>query len=329
LKVLVVGYGSIGKRHVKNLLSNTKLQIIIYTKRKDLTSLNRKRVKISNSLSECLMEKPDIGFITNETAYHVPIAIKLAREGIDLFIEKPLSNSMKDIAILKNIVKRKKLIVQMGYHLRFHECIKKIGQILKEKKIGKVISVQVENGSYLPDWHAYEDYRKGYVAKKELGGGVILTQSHDLDYLYWFFGNPKSVFSVTGKFSDLKISTEDFSASIISFKDKIISQVHLDYFQRPVFRNCKIKGTNGVIYWNQDVNEVKLYSLKKRKWQIIFKLTKFDRNQMYIDEVKHFLRCVRTRKETINGLQDGINIMKIALALKKSSQSKKMIRIKK
>ena len=86
--------------------------------------------------------------------------------------------------------------------------------------------------------------------------------------MYWFFGNPKSVFSVTGKFSDLKISTEDFSASIISFKDKIISQVHLDYFQRPVFRNCKIKGTNGVIYWNQDVNEVKLYSLKKRKWQI-------------------------------------------------------------
>ena len=106
LKVLVVGYGSIGKRHVRNLLSNTKSQIVIYTKRKNLTSLDKKRVKIFDSLSKCLLEKPDIGFITNETAYHIQTAIKLAKENLDLFIEKPLSNSMKDMMVLKNLVKR-------------------------------------------------------------------------------------------------------------------------------------------------------------------------------------------------------------------------------
>ena len=136
LKVLIVGYGSIGKRHVRNLLSNTKSQIVICTKRKNLTSLDKKRVKIFDSLSKCILEKPDIGFITNETAYHIQTAIKLAREKLDLFIEKPLSNSMKDVMVLKNLVKRNKLIVQMGYHLRFHECVNKIRQLVKQKKIG-------------------------------------------------------------------------------------------------------------------------------------------------------------------------------------------------
>ena len=100
MKVLVVGYGSIGKRHVKNLLSYTRSQIIICTKRRNITSLDKKRVKIFDSLSKCLLEKPDVGFITNETVYHVPTSIKLAREGIDLFIEKPLSNSMNGIMVL-------------------------------------------------------------------------------------------------------------------------------------------------------------------------------------------------------------------------------------
>ena len=87
----------------------------------------------------------------------------------------------------------------MGNQFRFHPCIKKIHQLVKQKKIGKIISVQVENGSYLPDWHPYEDHAISYASKKKLGGGVVLTQIHDIDYLYWIFGNPKSVFSVTGK----------------------------------------------------------------------------------------------------------------------------------
>ena len=123
MKVLVIGYGAIGRRHVKNLLENTNLEIIIYTRRDDLDSLKRKNVKTYRSLKKCLSEKPDIGFITNETAYHIPIAIKLAKAGLDLFIEKPLSDSMKGIPTLMQIVKQKKLVTQMGYHLRFHPCI--------------------------------------------------------------------------------------------------------------------------------------------------------------------------------------------------------------
>ena len=214
-----MGYGSIGKRHVKNLLNHTDSQIIIYTKRQDL-DFKTKHVIVSNSLEYCLSQNPNIGFICNETAKHVPVSIKLAKAGMDLFIDKPLSHSIKGISTLNETVKEKKLVTQMGCQLRFHACIKKIRQLLAQKKIGKIISVQAENGSYLPDWHPYEDYRKGYAAKKNLGGGVVLTQIHDIDYLYWFFGNPKSIFSITGKF---------------------VIYLYLLKITRPVYFNLKIK----------------------------------------------------------------------------------------
>tara|TARA_B100000678_G_scaffold78990_1_gene65441 strand:+ start:55 stop:663 length:609 start_codon:yes stop_codon:yes gene_type:complete len=200
-------------------------------------------------------------------------------------------------------------------------------QLVNQKKIGKIISIQSENGSYLPDWHPCEDYRKGYVSDRQLGGGVILTMIHDIDYLYWIFGNPKSIFSISGKFSDLDISVEDYCSSIIEFKNKITAELHLDFFQRPEFRSCKIKGTKGVIYWDSDKNEVRLFKNRKKIWETVLMLKKFQRNEMYIDEIIHFLKCVKSRQQTVNNLDEGIKTMKIALAMKISSKKRRMIKI--
>ena len=108
-------------------------------------------------MEKCLAEKPNIGFITNETVHHVPVSKKLATAGLDLFIEKPLSNSTKSVSELVKLTKTKKLVTLMGCNLRFHECIKKIKSLIEQEKIGKIISVQVECGTYLPDWHPNED----------------------------------------------------------------------------------------------------------------------------------------------------------------------------
>jgi len=327
MKILVVGYGSIGKRHVTNLLGNTKAEIIICTKRKNL-KFSGKNVKVINSLDKALKENPTIGFITNETAYHISTAIKLARAGLDLFIEKPLSNSTKGIKILEKIVKEKKLIVQMGFHMRFHKCILKIHELLEQKKVGRVISGQVENGSYLPDWHPYEDYRKGYAAKNRLGGGIVLTQIHEIDYLYWFFGKPRSIYSVTGKFSDLETTVDDYSSSIMKFKQNITTEMHLDFFLGHEYKRCKIKGTKGIIFWNSVYNEVKFFDAKKKRWKMILKLKNFERNDMYVDEIKYFLKHVKNRKKPMNSLDEGIDTMKIALNIIKSGKTKKVIEIK-
>ena len=327
MKFLIAGFGSIGKRHLENILTSSNSEVIVYSKRKDLLSLEKKNIKIFDSLERCLSEKPDIGFVTNETAYHIPVSKKLAQSGLDLFIEKPLSNSIKSVSELVKIVKMKKLITLMGCNLRFHDCIKKMKSLIKEEKIGKIISVQVECGTYLPDWHPNEDYSKGYSARDDLGGGVVLTCIHEIDYLYWFFGQVQEVFSITGKFSNLKLKSSDLSAIIMRFRNDIIAEVHLDYFQKPEARSCKIIGTKGTIIWNSLDNEVKLYDLKNKKWITKLKIKNYKKNDMYKKELAHFLQCVRQKRKSLNDISQGEYVLKIALGIIKSSKLKKVVTI--
>ena len=325
---MIVGLGSIGKRHLRNILAieNTKkLEIIIYSKQTKSYLSNHKNIKIFDTLDKCLLEKPDVGFITNETIHHIPIAIKLAKVGLDLFIEKPLSNKISNVKTFSKIVKTKKLITLVGCNLRFHRCINEIKNLIDQKVIGDIISVKVECGTYLPDWHPNENYSKSYASRDDLGGGVVLTCIHELDYLYWFFGEIQEVFSMTGKYSNLKIATSDLSAIILKFKNNIIAEVHLDYFQKPEARSCKLIGTKGTITWDSLNNEVKIYNFKKSKWKSKLKIKKYDKNEMYVKELEHFIQCVNKKKKTINDISQGEYVLKVALGIIKSSKLKKSI----
>ena len=325
---MIVGLGSIGKRHLRNILAieNTKkLEIIIYSKQTKSYLSNYKNIKIFDTLDKCLLEKPDVGFITNETVHHIPIAIKLAKVGLDLFIEKPLSNKISNVKTFSKIIKTKKLITLVGCNLRFHRCINEIKNLIDQKVIGDIISVKVECGTYLPDWHPNENYSKSYASRDDLGGGVVLTCIHELDYLFWFFGETQEVFSMTGKYSNLKITASDLSAIILKFKNNIIAEVHLDYFQKPEARSCKLIGTKGTITWDSLSNEVKIYDFKKSKWKSKLKIKKYDKNEMYVKELEHFIQCVNKKKKTINDISQGEYVLKIALGIIKSSKLKKSI----
>ena len=221
-----MGFGSIGHRHVNNLLKYPDMEVIICTNKKSISTEIQKSCKIVKSLEYGIKETPDIAFITNVTSEHVSTAIKLAECGINLFIEKPLSHSMEHIDSLSEIIKRKKIKVMIGSNFRFHECIKKIKELLDENIIDEIISVRVECGSYLPDWHPNEDYRSGYAAQKELGGGVVLTCIHEIDYLHWFLGQVDEVVSFSGKYSDLELNVDDLSTALLKFK-KILLQNYI------------------------------------------------------------------------------------------------------
>ena len=326
MKILVVGYGSIGKRHIKNLLSLPKIEVIVLTKQKSNDSILKKCLVYDN-LQNCISENPSAAIISNNTSEHIDLALKLANQKIHLFIEKPLSDNLKNIQKLSNIVKSKKLLTMIGCNLRFHPCIKQIKKLIDKKSVGKIISVQVESGSYLPNWHPNENYSKSYASRDDLGGGVILTCIHEIDYLYWFFGMPNSLISQSGKYSNLKINVEDLSSSIINFPKNILAELHLDYFQLPDIRKCKIIGTNGTIIWDSISNTVKLYDSKKGHWDVKLKVKNYVRNDMFIDEMKHFLNCIQKRKQTINPLPDGIQTLKIALSIKKSSKTGRLTNV--
>jgi len=322
-----VGFGSIGKRHLENLLKHFDTEIIICTKRKDLPSSILNKCKIFGSIEQCITEKPDIGFVTNTTNDHVDTSLKLVNAGIDVFIEKPLSDSLHDVEKLSELIKNKKLISFIGCNLRFHKCIQKIKEIISNNEIGKIISVQAQSGSYLPDWHPYEDYRKSYASKKELGGGVILTCIHELDYLYWFFGEVQEVFAISGKFSELELDVDDLASILMKFKNNVIAEIHLDYFQRPDFRSCKIIGTKGTIYWDSETNLVKMYDIKTKKWIEKIRISNYEQNTMYEDELQHFIACVNKREKSINDIDQGINVLKIASSIINSSEKNCVIKI--
>ena len=323
MKILVIGYGSIGKRHVQNLLCIPNMEVLICT-HQQLKKCEKNKHKLFKTIEDAIREKPDAAIICSVTNKHIEDATKLAKAGVNLLIEKPLSNSLCGTNKLLTIVKKEKIITLLGCNLRFHPCIIKIKNMIFENQIGRILSVVAENGSYLPDWYPKENYKNSYAARNDLGGGVLLTSIHEIDYLYWFFGNAKEIFSITGKFSNLQISADDLSFVLLRFKN-IIAEIHLDYFQRPHARSLKIIGTQGTIYWNFDDNIVKMFDVKKNKWIIKLKLKNYDYNCMYKDELNYFIDCIYRKKQTLNPLEDGIKILKIALAAKRSNNTKRIV----
>ena len=173
MKILICGLGSIGKRHAINLLNLNKENLIFFRERNlDLKNKKLKKKKSFNSLTKALNENPDVAFICNTTSKHIETAIRCAKKGCHLFIEKPLSNNLKNLKILESIIKRKKIKIMIGYNMRFHPLMIKIKKMLKNKELGSVYNFQTEWSEYLPDWHPWENYKLTYAAQKKNGGWV-------------------------------------------------------------------------------------------------------------------------------------------------------------
>lgn len=324
LRFLIVGFGSIGKRHFDNLSQIGDVEVSVLTRR----PIALPGTKVYNSLTQALDEEFSAVFITNETALHVPTAIAFAERGCHLFIEKPLSDSLKDVDKLTNLVSKYNLKVMMGCNMRFHPVVNLGRDLLREGRTGRIVSARMEAGEYLPDWHPGRDYQNSYSASKEKGGGVILDLIHELDYAYWFFGNPAKIFALSGKRSDLPIETEDVVEILIEFQSGTWCQVHLDYIQRCPSRSFKLIGTEGIMQADLVDNKMRVFEVSKAEWEIFDVGSAFERNKMYVDEVRHFIDCINgLLPQPSVGLEDGIRVLQMALAAKESSRLGRLIQI--
>lgn len=329
MKFLIAGLGSIGQRHLQNLRSLSAGEIIAYRVRKQGPGELEKQYSITSysDLDKALNQKPDAVLVTNPTSLHIPIALAAARKGCHLFIEKPLSHSLEGVNELLHIVREKKLVVLIGCNMRFHPALRLIRTFLEEGRIGRIVGARLEVGEYLPDWHPGEDYRQGYSARSELGGGVILTLIHELDYACWFFGQAKGLFCLAGKKSGLEIDVEDIAEILLHFEKDILAEVHLDYIQRAPSRSCQIIGEEGTILWDQRHKRVEVFTAAEGKWQYFPEAPAFGRNQMYLEEMKHFLACIKGKEKPVTSLEEGIKVLEIALAAKESSQTRSFVNL--
>lgn len=325
MRFLICGVGSIGQRHYKNL-SNLGHALAIYRSRKTTTPFidkflaEHKPANVFYDLDEALRSfKPDGVFVTNPNSRHIEIALPAARAGSHLFIEKPVSHTLAGLEELKKIAKDKSLKVMVGYNLRFHPLLRRMKQMVDSGWIGKPIAAQVETGENIEDWHPWEDYRTSYAPYKGDGGGVVLCFSHDIDYLYWFFGMPKRIFAVGGKMTPLTGDAEDVTQSVWEFDRRPIVSLHLDYWQRPPRRVLAIIGTAGKLTWDY---YMKILTFKPREpnrhSQIFCVPPSFDRNDMFVEEVQDFIESIRKDREPLITLNQGIDVLKIALEIKRS-----------
>jgi predicted dehydrogenase len=324
LKFLIVGYGSIGKRHCDNLKQIGGVEVAVLT-HQDMEIPN---VTVFHTLEEAMRQDYDAALVTNETSSHIPTAIALAERGCNLFIEKPLSHSIKDVDKLIKLVSRHNLKVMTGCVMRFHPAVNLGKELIQQGKIGRIISAQIQAGQYLPDWHPGRDYTISYSARLDKGGGVILDLIHELDYAYWFFGNASRVFALCGKKSDLQIETEDTAEIMLEFQNGVWCQVHLDYVRRVPARSFSITGSEGVVEGDIINNNIRVIGSSGKKEDIGTTGSNFNTNSMYITELKHFIDYINgSIKQPLISLEDGARVLKIALAAKESARTGKTVRL--
>ena len=295
MKILVCGVGSIGERHINNLISLGYEEIILYRSSNSKLRSIKNNLQTFSDLSIALKEKPDIALITNPTSLHIDTAIECAKANCHLFIEKPLSNNLNKVDVLSNLVSEKKLVCMVGFMYRYHPLIKKIKSIIDGMSLGELIHIRSTWGEYLPDWHPWEDYRTSYAAKKNLGGGPFATLSHDIDLAIWFAdsGIKKSI-NFENYNSDLEVDTSHGNDILIEFNNGVTANIG--------------DGTE----WNQEEYEVIFkggrvkFDYYENKLEVFYQdgtkktLTadNFDRNDMFIDEVKDFIYSVLNQKES-------------------------------
>lgn len=339
MKILIIGLGSIGQRHLRNLkIIVPKAKIYALRKKFITPTLNnfnkvinkdiKKKYSIEyiNNLKDIIKKKIklDCAFICTPSSQHIGQAIWLIKNNINCFIEKPLGSSLSRINELQSLLKKKKeVITMMGFQMRFNPIIKDLAKIFKNKKIiGRLLYVNIHNGENIEDFHLYEDYKISYAARKELGGGVILSQIHEIDYFLYLFKDYMIIknYSISSKISNLKINVEDiFSSSFVlkKKKEKVICTMNLNFFERPKKRKINFIGTDGSIEVCLNKQKISIFKGNKKK-TINYNI---NRNKIFIKELKFFISRIRLKKRIDNNLNiyNGIKTLKFALKLKKLS----------
>jgi len=325
----VVGCGSIGKRHVRNLLALGERDLLAFDPREDRRAeVEALGVSSTSNLADVWSAKPEAVLVTAPTKLHVSTAIEAASRGCHLFLEKPIADVHDtELDRLLDLVSERRLISLVGCNLRFHPGLLKAKAVIDAGRLGRIVSIRAEFGLYLPDWHPWEDYRQGYSARSDLGGGVVLDAIHELDYVRWLMGDITHVAALVGKLSRLSIDTEDTASILMRFESGTFGEVHLDYVQRTYTRACTVIGDGGTLSWGfGDGGGIRVFDGATKAWESSPGPAGWDTNQMYLDEMSHFLCCLAGAAQPEQDVFEATRVLDIALAAKESSESCSFVR---
>ncbi|WOK35104.1 Gfo/Idh/MocA family oxidoreductase [Sphingomonas sp. C3-2] len=322
-RFVVASLGSIGQRHLRNLRQLRPNALIAALRRPGGgTETFEGCDALFTSIEQALPFQPVAAILAGPATTHIELAQAFVERGISVLIEKPLSADLHGLARLSETAQAQGTPIMIGYNLRFNASLASMRADLQAGAIGDVLSVRAEVGQYLPDWRPGSDYRQNVSAQRSLGGGALLELSHEIDYIYWLFGMPERVTCRGGRLSDLDIDVEDCVELCLEYSSppRLVS-IHLDFLQRPAIRTCKLVGSRGTMLWNALEDSYAVNVAEAAPDRRIVHKPMHDRNQMYLDELSAFLAAAENRHPTPIPLAEGIDVMRIITAARRSLES--------
>src|SRR5687768_4992816 len=340
MKFLIAGLGSIGRRHFHNLIELGEKDIVLLRTRKGtLPDDELAGYPVETDLNQALEKhKPDAVIAANPTSMHLDVAIPAAEAGCHILLEKPVSHSLERLDVLQKAAGKSGSRILVGFQFRYHPTLNKARELIQSDSLGKILTVHAHWGEYLPQWHPWEDYRQSYAARADLGGGVIVTLTHPLDYLRYLLGEVESLWSFNGHISPLEVDVEDVAEIGLKFASGAVGGVHVNYFQRPPVHRLEIVGTNGTMRWDNADGILHLYKMPasfgsfsdQPPAPVIETFSPpggFERNQLFVAQTRHFIDVVRGEVEPVCRLEDGVMALRLALAAYESQASGRVVKL--
>ncbi|MEX1248207.1 MAG: Gfo/Idh/MocA family oxidoreductase [Anaerolineales bacterium] len=324
---LIAGFGSIGRRHFHNLKSLGQKDLIFYRTGHSLIPDEELAGHIvDRDLSAALAHKPDAVIVANPTALHLDVAIPAARAGCHILLEKPISHSLVGVDELQAATEKSGSRLLVGFQFRFHPGLHKAAELITSGELGKPLSARAHWGEYLPDWHPWEDYRRGYSARGDLGGGVVLTLSHPFDYLRRLLGDVDAVWASTQRSGELEIEVEDQAEIGLEFRSGALASVHLDYLQRPGAHWLEVICSSGILHWDAATGLLRVTRANGGEQEFPARAG-FERKDLFLAQTRHFIDVAAGKVEPQCTLEDGRKALEISLAAHASAAEGRIIKL--
>lgn len=325
MRVLVVGYGSIGRRHIDNLRSiDPSAELALWRHapgaqdaRADESPPSVRSVFYDEI--DALAWQPDVALTTNPAPFHVPVAQALADRGVHLFVESLCPTAWTGSTSFSSSFARAVGRPDDGFDLRFSPTLQLLRRIVADGEIGRPLGLHCTVGQYLPEWRLQTPYGQTVSARRELGGGVILELSHELDYARWLLGEVTSVSAHAGQVSELEIDVEDTADILLQFACGALGNVHLDMLDRPGHRGCRVVGSEGTAVWDAQAGCVRVYRASSGSWEEFDTSGLPSRNDIFLDELRHFLQCVSGEATPSVSGEEAKRVLELSLAAKESA----------
>lgn len=333
MRLGIIGLGSIGKRHVRSLSEIGERDIIALRTSKGTT---KKLPPDLSYVQECWDSKefyalsPEGVVIANPTVFHIDAMKEALRREIPVFVEKPLANSFKQV---DEIQTDKRHLVMLGLCLRYHPVIRTVMDIIGTGRFGKLYTANLYCGQYLPTWHPYADYRSEYYSRKELGGGVLRTLSHELDLAFLFCGEIDEICSAIGRISDLEIDVEDYATLLCRLSRGSVVTIGLDFLNPRTSRCGMLIGEHGSINYTFDPPSVIFHNRTGEEEHFLganygdngTSMT----NMMYKNQMEDFCAFIREKRRPAADFTDGMRMMAMITAAEESMLNHSWVAIKK